>query len=345
MGWLATNFQDRILAIKTDAVVFTAGRKKTRRLCEELEAVTYDSVHLTTRRPLTQYIAPLQDPIKSKEPIFQLREVPVPGKKGELQIHPCPHPVLDDPQWDMREEKPGDDMVTMVCNHVASGKTFCCTGAPGTGKSFLLAKIQERLQSMGERVEVLAPSNAAARIVHGQTCHHFIAKMGSSTHGWKGWLLIDELSMLSLALITVMDNLRLGGCKICLFGDWDQLPAVGQSWRGKNLDPKVFQHSNTLKRWSCNTLFRLTTCHRSDATHFQFYTELSNTDLATAIRWTRAAYRQSSDADIHFVVSHRKRRALNEEAQKEFAHGLVETLHMPAVQAHQSWAVPRPRNS
>jgi hypothetical protein len=131
--------------------------------------------------------------------------------------------------------------------------------------------------------------------------------------------------MLSLALITVLDNLRASGCRICLFGDWAQLPVVGQSWRGKNLCPKIFEGSALLKRWAGGTLFQLTTCHRSDADHYAFYTSLPD-DLPTAIAWTRAAYKQSSDAQLHLVVSHRRRRALNEQAQKEFAHGLASVV-------------------
>jgi len=44
--------------------------------------------------------------------------------------------------------------------------------------------------------------------------------------------LIDEISMLSLALVSVLDQLRAGNCRIISFGDWDQLEPVGNSWRG-----------------------------------------------------------------------------------------------------------------
>jgi len=126
--------------------------------------------------------------------------------------------------------------------------------------------------------------------------------------------------MLSLALVSVLDQLRAGNCRIVSFGDWDQLPPVGNSWRGTSVDPQIFKDSALLKTWSDHNLFVLTRCRRSDEAHFGFYTSLHE-DLSTAITRVRASYKTGTRADLHLVISHRKRRALNAKQQATFADG------------------------
>ena len=126
--------------------------------------------------------------------------------------------------------------------------------------------------------------------------------------------------MLSLALVAVLDNLRAGDCRIVTFGDAQQLEPVGNSWRGKPVDPLIFMSSALLKRWSDHTYFQLTRCRRSDAPHFAFYTSLHE-NLSTAIVWTRAHYARGTDSDngLHLCISHRNRRRINALRQLSFA--------------------------
>ena len=69
----------------------------------------------------------------------------------------------------------------------------------------------------GEEVEVLASTNAAARLIQGCTVHAFVTRVANGKC-FVGPVLIDEVSMLSLALVAVLDQLRLK-CKIVSFGD------------------------------------------------------------------------------------------------------------------------------
>jgi len=159
--------------------------------------------------------------------------------------------------------------------------------------------------------------------VGGCTVHNFLTRAARNERGFQGTLLIDEVSMLSLGLVAVLDNLRASGCRIVSFGDWDQLPPVGNSWRGKAVDPQILKDSALLKRWSDCTLVQLTRCRRSDQAHFSFYCQL-NEDLPTAISWARAAYKRSYKTNpgaLHLCISHRRRRAINAELQEAFAAG------------------------
>ena len=126
--------------------------------------------------------------------------------------------------------------------------------------------------------------------------------------------------MVSLGLVAVLDQLRAGDCRIIAFGDWDQLEPVGNSWRGKSVHPLIFQGSRLLEQWAGSTHFKLTRCRRSDGPHFRFYTNLHE-NLSTAISWTRARYKKSDQADLHLVISHAKRRAINTRIQGLFAQG------------------------
>ena len=72
---------------------------------------------------------------------------------------------------------------------------------------------------------------------------------------YRGWILLDEVSMCVLPILAALDQLRLGGTKIATFGDWDQLEPVGNSWRGSPVDAHAFRESRLYKLWSDCTLF------------------------------------------------------------------------------------------
>ncbi len=222
------------------------------------------------------------------------------------------------------EPKEGpDDFVEKVLEHVRKGLSFTCLGAPGTGKSKgILAKVREELLAQGEKVVCLAPTHAAARqLPDGDTVHHFVGKY-AMRGTYKGWLLLDEVSMCCLPLLAVLDQLRLCGTKIATFGDWDQLPPhpESNSWRGYPVSATAFRESRLYKLWSDCTCFELTRCRRSDAAHFDFYTTLPHS-LPKAISESRKRYRDVAHADLHVCISHKRRRAISTTKQKQAAAG------------------------
>ena len=95
-----------------------------------------------------------------------------------------------------------DDFAEKVLEHAKAGKSFTCLGAPGTGKSKgILAKVREDLLSRGERVVCLAPTHATARrLPDADTVHHFVGKYAMKG-SFKGWILLDEVSMRVLPLL------------------------------------------------------------------------------------------------------------------------------------------------
>ena len=168
----------------------------------------------------------------------------------------------------------------------------------------------------------LAPTHAAARLLpDGDTVHHFVGKYAMKG-SFKGWILLDEISMCCLPLLAALDQLRLNGTKIATFGDWDQLPPhpESNSWRGCPVSATAFRQSRLYKSWSDSTCFELTRCRRSDQAHFDFYTSLPQS-LPKAIAESRKKYGSAMDADLHVCISHYRRRAISSAKQARAARG------------------------
>jgi len=255
--------------------------------------------------------------VKECEPRF-------PGGTLKIAEH-TPPPYHVDLEWQTYvEPKCGpDDFLEKIVEQVKIGKSFTVLGPPGTGKTWILAKVKECLEELGQRVACLAPTHQAARLLpEGNTVHHFIGKY-ALTGTFKGYILLDEVSMCCLPLFAALDHLRLLGTKIITFGDWDPLPPVGNSWRGEPISPTAFKKSRLYKVWSDCTCFELTRCRRSDKQHFNFYTGLLEDNLPQAIAKTRKRYRapKGTQADLHICISHWKRRKISQARQEQAAIG------------------------
>ena len=189
--------------------------------------------------------------------------------------------------------------------------------------------MREALEQAGERVVCLAPTHCAARLIDGTTVHNFVGRF-AMRGSFKGWVLLDEVSMCGVGLIAALDQLRLNGTKICTFGDWAQLPPhpESNSWRGQPVNAAAFKESRLYKSWSDCTQFILTRCRRSDAEHFQFYTTLPN-DLRKAVAASRQRYPPKGEVDLHICISHKQRRKISASRQLEAAKGRP-TIRIPA---------------
>jgi hypothetical protein len=186
---------ERLLSIQVDCLVFQPPKKRARRVYEELQGMSFENLHLATRRPLSRFAGPLQTNITSTEKVYHLHKLDEPlYPGGALALQQGERPQVEQLEWNVQKEPAtGDDtFAECVVQHVLSGKSCCVIGPPGSGKSQgVLGPLRDRLEEAGERVEVLAPTNCAARIVKGQTCHAFLTKMASSRYGFSGIILID----------------------------------------------------------------------------------------------------------------------------------------------------------
>ena len=191
-----------------------------------------------------------------------------PGGTLKLAEHTDP-PTHKELNWNVVEEplEGQDDFKHIILAHILSGKSCFISGGPGTGKSWMLKQVEEAIGDCRR----LAPTHATARLIQGGTIHTFVARQAAS---FQGTILIDEISMVQLPLLAALDRLRADGkCRIICFGDFRQLPPVGNSWRGTGVEPSIFQNSRLFKLWCDSTMFTLRRCRRCDPVHFNFLHE------------------------------------------------------------------------
>jgi len=130
-------------------------------------------------------------------------------------------------------------------------------GTAGTGKSYLIKAIRERLRTMSRNgkspVIVIAPTGVAAFNINGATIHSMLSipitndkKVELNSISLKqlqerlqdvSYVIIDEKSMVGRRMLGLIDkrlrqafpeknNETFGGCSIIMFGDFGQLPPV-----------------------------------------------------------------------------------------------------------------------
>jgi len=245
-------------------------------------------------------------------------EVVLPYLGGTLTFKDAPRPLIPTLEWTVyREDAYENFMDDVIRPHIiGQRRTAFIRGPPGTGKTWKVLKpLAEELRAQGHNVKVISLTHVASRNAGGQTAHSFVHTFVQ--HGrFKGWLLIDEVSMMCLPLLAALETLSLADVKIVCFGDWEQLPPINNSWRGQVVPPKVFQHSRLMKTWCNCTVFEMTTCHRSDTAHFAWYSSVPQMDLGVALDEARGRFMvDDQPADWNLVISHHRRVKLNTELQ------------------------------
>lgn len=139
-----------------------------------------------------------------------------------------------------------------ACSLAQRGKNIFVTGGAGTGKTFFLKHLVERLKSSGKEVGVTSMTANSALLIHGTTLHSYLGfGIAKDTLGMmkrvrkfrkvEAWcacdiLIIDEVSMLSKELFESIDYIArefrhnprpFGGIQIVLCGDFCQLGCIG----------------------------------------------------------------------------------------------------------------------
>lgn len=136
------------------------------------------------------------------------------------------------------------------------GSSTFLTGAPGSGKSFVLNRFVSAARTRGRNVAVTASTGIAATHIGGVTIHSWsglgirdslterdietIASRDRLVRRFLGCdtLVIDEVSMLSADFLDMLDRLAkairdsnhpFGGLQVILVGDMFQLPPIGRS--------------------------------------------------------------------------------------------------------------------
>ncbi len=327
--------RNQILSIQVDGIYYQPGKRAAKKIENDLSSITYGDLPQLREK----YEPELRKLVKGQTNLHgdscrwsqaaststtrvyrveEVEEAAMPG--GTLAFKEASRPIVEPLAWTVMVEHDGENLYNDVIRpHVVEqGRSSFISGPPGVGKSWVLTKLKEELEEKGEKVKVISLTHVAARNINGQTAHSFVHRFVQ--HGrYKGYLLIDEVSMMCLPLLAALETLSLSGCKIVCFGDWDQLPPINNTWRGQSVTPKLFEHSRLMKIWCESTMFVLTRCWRAkdDIPFFNWYTSIPRMTLQEAKEEARSrSPLNGAPADWNLVISHYRRIKLNDLLQK-----------------------------
>ena len=147
----------------------------------------------------------------------------------------------------------------LAFKYMMEGTNVFITGPGGTGKSYLIKTFINKILLTGiekEELAITSTTGLSSMQINGKTIHSFSGigigdesfefyyeKIKKNYNQKKNWiktriLIIDEISMLSPRTFELLDALGrklryvdkpFGGIQIILFGDFCQLPCVGES--------------------------------------------------------------------------------------------------------------------
>ena len=327
------------LSVVTDGVFLQPGPRAAKKMKEVYDALRYCDLHQLRERfegqqPELKFFGrdgPVvrETPHTSQELVYKCAltdpqgrpiEARMPG--GELTIQDGDRPNLPELEWQVLPEPvdgPDDFYATTVRPHVVEGQRSALFEAPpGYGKTHLLKRLEADLRAAGHEVQKIALCHVAARNLGpgAMTIHAFCHRhVLHST--FKGWVLLDEISMVPLQLAACLEHLHLAGCKIACFGDRLQLEPVEPTWRGRPVPADALMNSRLLKLWCDCTLFQLTRYRRgTDHDFCQWFRCARHMELKVAVIEAIARFpAKPGSVDWNLCLSHNRRRKINAECQ------------------------------
>ena len=286
-----------VFSFRVDELVVRVAKSKAPKFVEAVEKITYADLAdiLPQGRQRT-----LQTPNASTAKVFRTRFVADPQPPaGELVLRDAAAPVLPAATWDVRYEPLDgpDDFLERILDHVRSGGSLAVEGPAGTGKTVVLRAMQAALEQSGVKCQAVCLTHTGARNIgpNASTAHGFVMKhVLYGTFGGRG-VLIDEISFMSLDLLTALERLRLNDGRLVCVGDHAQLGPVCNRWRGQSVPPNVFENSRLSWHWNGGNRFVLRRCRRSDQAHFDFYCGLRARCWRTPSSGPRRGIHQKAD--------------------------------------------------
>lgn len=184
-------------------------------------------------------------------------------------------------------------MQTTTLDILKMGENVFLTGSAGTGKTHILKEYINYLRDNGIFPSILAPTGIAASLLNGKTIHSYFAlgirnffsdedihDIATNPRIRKRFrelkvLIIDEVSMISPTIFSVMDKVLqvakkndkpFGGIQLVLSGDFFQLPPIGRgdddkifAWQSPSWKEADFKTCYLIKKYRQNQENSITT--------------------------------------------------------------------------------------
>lgn len=206
-----------------------------------------------------------------------------------------------------------------------TGKNIFLTGAPGTGKTYVLNQYLDYLKTYGVQAAVTAPTGIAASHIGGMTIQSFfgtgikeeltqydIENLSEKKYLWERMknlkvLVIDEVSMLSPELFGSIDQLLqtfkfnsepFGGIQVIVVGDFFQLPPVSK----KKKDVRFIFQTDTWKELNLTVCYLDRSYRHKDETLLGILNEMRNGEVSEdSMNHFRSRYKKEPDGNIHIT--------------------------------------------
>ena len=298
-----------LIFCNTDALAFNPRKRKAKAL--EVAETTFRDLN----KPKGLILPPLSS-TESEEQVFR--------------AEPCEKRLRGDYKVALRQDHP-----PTVCNRVwrdveareavLKGEGVFLSGPPGVGKSYACLQLVKLLRNSGATVAIVSKTHVSASALGGDTCDHFVYKSILHSRCRAQWLVVDEVSMLEVALWNFLQRLKYVGVRFILLGDWNQNgPVAGHVFGGRILADDCVERSPLLQLLADNNIQRLHENKRSDQELFSFFTalvpggSLYETPWDELLAHAKAKFpQQPGHPAISLVIPHTRRKLINKTQNEE----------------------------
>jgi Cdc6-like AAA superfamily ATPase len=108
----------------------------------------------------------------------------------------CPTPETKF-EWNLMVE---DDAYEQASKIIDAGQSLYISGRAGTGKTFLVRRLMERLRATGQRVVPISLTHVAAKLLGGVTVQCALHRYVLNGSMENGWIVCDEVSFLGISI-------------------------------------------------------------------------------------------------------------------------------------------------
>jgi len=228
---------------------------------------------------------------------------------------------------------------------VLAGGNLAIEGTAGTGKSTWVGALAKEIAASGRTLAAVSKTHCASSRISGTTADHWVRRHILNGAVTTNVLWVEEVFQTECALMSQLAKIPRSVAFI-LTGDPHQFGPIHSHWRGCPVPQGAFERSSLYHTLAHGNLLRLTTCRRSDATLFAYYSSLISggsrftLPLSQVLVEARGIFRYEGVARHNLCISHKQRRRINREVSQAMRPRGAVYLRANAATAESTWIWP-----